>query len=150
MRSCRSSYVWPLLPKNQVHLLFYRAQVWFVNRSVVPPAIYLPAVFCCSEAFSSTYPDKEVQSMTTIHRLVTKFGTPEQFVWDKCLSTKITTEKTVHQMQRQDTSCKNSALPLVSSFCAWTGSCVLNGSSYIKTIWTSIVMVFMWSAYYLM
>jgi hypothetical protein len=76
------------------------------------------------EAYSSAYPDKEVPNKTTIHRLATTF-------WDICLWSKKTAEITAVPIQSSASAatvgygCKNSILPLVSSFCARRGSCVI-------------------------
>jgi hypothetical protein len=75
------------------------------------------------EAFSNAYPDKEVPNKTIVHRLVTKFGTQEVFVCDKCSSSDRTAEITAVPIANSSSAattghdCKNSILPLVSSFC---------------------------------
>jgi hypothetical protein len=73
------------------------------------------------EAFSNAYPDKEVPNKTTIHRLVTKFR-DTVFACDKCSSSD-KAEITALPISSSASAatmgygCKNSILPLVSSFC---------------------------------
>jgi hypothetical protein len=68
------------------------------------------------KAFSNAYPDREVQNKTTIHRLVSKFGTQEVFARDRCSSSDRTAEITAVQLQTTGYGFKNSVLPVVSSF----------------------------------
>jgi hypothetical protein len=74
------------------------------------------------EAFSYAYPYKEVPNKTTVQRLVTKFRGTES-VCDKCSPSDKTSETTAVSIPSSASAatagygCKNSVLPLVSSFC---------------------------------
>jgi hypothetical protein len=74
------------------------------------------------EAFSNANPDKEVPNKTIIQRLVTKFGAQEVFACDKCSFSDKIAEITAVPISSSALAattgygCKNSILPLVSSF----------------------------------
>jgi hypothetical protein len=49
--------------------------------------LFAPTSFSAiHEAFSSSYPDREIPNETAVHRLVTTFGPQKVFGCDKCLS----------------------------------------------------------------
>jgi hypothetical protein len=74
------------------------------------------------EAFSNAYPGKEVPNKTTIHRLVTEFWYTGS-VYDKCSLNDKTAKITAGPISGSASAattgygCKNSILPVVSSFC---------------------------------